>query len=513
VSLLGVDIGTSGCRAVAFAEDGRRLAAASETYAVTHGPGARAVQDIDAVWAAVESCLREVNAAVGAIDPVEALAFAAQGEAVVAVDAAGRALGPAPLSFDYRAAAEAAQVVDAVGHERFRAITGVTAHPMFTAFKLAWWLRHDPDGAGAARRFHCYGDLAAVRLGVEPAIDYTLATRTAMLDAAARRWSPELLDTVGIDAGRLATPVPCGSPLGPIAGDRAAALGFTGTPLLVAGAHDQAAAAWGAGVRRHGDAHLSLGTSDCLTTAVTDAPGHLHASVYPYSPYDDGDTWLVLAGLPSGGAALAWFVTEFGADLHGAHNGRSPYDILYESMADDAGDVVVLPHFAGSGTYDDDASSTAAIVGLTLATTRAQVARALIESSGFETARNIAALQAAGVRIADIRVGGGGARNRRGLVIRAEAMGRSLLIPPTPADVTCRGAALLAAVGLGRFQSIEAAATAREDEIVTPAPDRIDALATRRTTYARLYPALQRVRDAQQPEPDHSEETPHGHHP
>jgi xylulokinase len=501
LSLLGVDIGTSGCRAVAFGSDGRVRGAASRAYAIARSARGRAEHDSEAVWNAVHASLREVNDAVGAADPVEALAVASQGEAVVPLDGAGRALAPAPISFDYRAAEEASELADRVGARRLRAVTGAPAHPMFTVFKLLWWLRHDPEGAGRAQRFLCYGDFAALRLGVEPAIDYTLAARTSALDVHRRAWSDEILAAAGLAPTRLARPVPSGTPLGRVEPALSRALGFAAPPLVVAGAHDQAAAMWGAGVHRPGQAGFSLGTSDCLAAPVDAAPARLEGSVYPYYPYDDADLWIALAGIPSGGAMIGWFLDEVvGAANTDESAGRSPFDVLYDTMADDAGGVLVLPHFAGSGTLDDDAASNGAIVGLSLATTRGQIARALVEASGFEAGRNLAEWAALGVAVEELRVSGGGARNARALTVRAETLGRPLLVPPYPREATARGAALLAGVGAGVYPSIaDAASTVEGEREIAPDPTRAAAVEEARGRYSRLYPALRAVREAPWP--------------
>jgi xylulokinase len=498
LSLLGVDIGTSGCRAAAFRIDGVALGAAARVYPVARPAPGRAEQDADDVWEAVQACIREVNGAIGSADPVEALAFACQGEAVVAVDDLGRALAPVPVSFDYRAAEETTELAGRVGPRRLRALTGEPTHPMFTVFKLAWWLRHDAGGAGRAHHFLCYGDFAALRLGVEPAIDYTLAARTAALDVHARAWSEEILEATGLTPDRLARPVPCATPLGRVEPPTSRALGFTGSPLLVAGAHDQAAAMWGTGVHRLTQAAFSLGTSDCLSAPVADAALRLEESVYPYYPYDDGDVSIVLAGIPSGGSMIGWFLDELagGADSEPADS----FQVLYESMADDAGGVLVLPHFAGSGTLDGDADSTGAIVGLTLATTRGQIGRALVEASGFEAGRNLAEWDALGKPVDELRVSGGGARSLRGLTVRAEALARPLVVPAQPSEATVRGAALLAGVGLGVHSSIvDAAATVDVERVVAPDPARAEALDAARARYARLYPALRGMREAAWP--------------
>lgn len=474
MSLLGIDIGTSGCRAVAFAEDGTPLAGAGRRYPTQRPSAGRAEQDAEAIWDAVAACVVEVNGAVGA-NPVSALAVAAQGETIVALDRHGAPLAPAPLSYDLRASEQAAALARLVGAERVRRVTGQPAHPMYSVAKLAWWRAHEPDLWARAARFVCLGEWVALRLGVEPAIDYTMAARTGALDLAARAWSAEVLGALGVDAARLSPPVPCGTALGHVERETARTLGFTEAVTVVAGAHDQAASMWGAGAVRPDLASFSLGTSECLTV-LHDGVGVLPETPFPFYPHDAGSEHVVLAGNPAGGALLEWFEAEFGGDL----------DEL--DVADDAGSVLMLPYVAGSGTAQEDPRATGSIVGLTLQTTRGMVLRALLESSGFELAANLKRLAAAGIPAADVLVVGGGARSDAALQVRADAAGRPLTAPAV-ASATCRGAALLAGVGAAVYPDL-AAAPAPAGTPRTFLPRERESTARRRAAYERLYPAL-----------------------
>jgi xylulokinase len=280
-TVLGVDVGTSGCRVAAYDPALREVAAATARYQVRLPRPGRAEIDADQVWAAVSGCLRTVNAQLDSCP--RALAVAVQGETVLPVGADGQALAMAPISADARAVQETAAISDAVGARRLRVITGQPPHPMFSVGKIAWTRRISGLWQRAAR-FHCLGDYLALRLGVPPAIDYTMAARTMAFDCHRQIWSAEILDAAGIPGSLMPPVVAVGAELGRISPAIADGLGFSRPPVLVAGAHDQACALLGAGATETGQAALSLGTSECLTVNIDGWPESLTETTFPRLP-------------------------------------------------------------------------------------------------------------------------------------------------------------------------------------------------------------------------------------
>ena len=158
MSYMGLDIGTSGCKAVVFREDGSQLTLAYREYAIQHSRDGGAELDAERVCALCKEVIAEASASVPG-DPVQTLGVSSQGEAFVPIDASGRMLAPAMVSSDARAVSIAEQWTPEFGAERLYRITGHTAHPMFTLFKLLWTREHRPDVWRQARRFLCFEDL------------------------------------------------------------------------------------------------------------------------------------------------------------------------------------------------------------------------------------------------------------------------------------------------------------------------------------------------------------------
>jgi xylulokinase len=483
-TVLGIDAGTSGCRVAAYDPALREVAAATARYQVSlPGPG-RAEIDADEVWAAVAGCLRTVNEQLDRSP--QALAIAVQGETVLPAGADGEALAMAPISTDARAVAETAAITDAVGARRLRVITGQRPHPMFSIGKIAW-TRRIPGLWQRAARFHCLGDFLALRMGVPPAIDYTMAARTMAFDCHQQAWSAEILDAAGVPEMLMPTAVPVGAELGRLLPAIAGSLGFAQPPVLVAGAHDQACALLGAGATEPGQAAVSLGTSECLTVNVDGWPESLTETSFPaYRPWPS-DRWMVLAGIPSGGATLDWLAGMIAGP--GEDHGLGQ---LMGLLPAEPAHVLALPHFAGSGTAENDPVSRGAFIGLSHSTSAGELFRAVLEASGFEMARSVAALAAAGIVISELRASGGGTAATAPVQIRSTAAGLPLNV--VPGHATARGAAMIAGAATGFYPSLTVAgASVRPASSVRLDPEAQRWYQRQRKRYSLLYPALRPV--------------------
>ena len=264
--ILGLDIGTSGCKATIVAVDGAVLAQAGREYPLhSPRPGWEEL-DPEAVWAAVQAVIRQVMAGYRG-DKIRAIGVSSFGEAVVAIDQDGRVLGNSMLYIDSRGQAEAARLRTDPGDARVLAIAGTYVQPMYSLCKIMWLKENRPEIYRRTWKFLLFADFILFRLGARPATDYSLAARTMAFDIRQKDWSQDLLDAAGVDGDKFAEPVPSGTVLGQLAGSLAGTLGLPGDVLLVAGGHDQACAALGAGVIRPGLAVDGLGSTECITPA------------------------------------------------------------------------------------------------------------------------------------------------------------------------------------------------------------------------------------------------------
>lgn len=475
MSVIGLDLGTSGVRAVAFALDGRMLGGASAPLTLRRDGHGRVELDGEEIIAAAEGVVRAAASdAVRVGDAVQAIGFSVLGEAVVPVDDSGALLAPVAVSMDTRGIEHAAVLGARLGDGRFTAITGQPLHGMFSVFKI---MAGDEVWAEAAA-YRCVGDLVAERWSGIAAIDLGQAARTGILDVDRGEWSSEILEAAAVSApwlraDRLPIPVTSGTVIGGVHESAAKALGvLSGTPL-VAGTHDQAAAFLGAGGEPDVRSVITLGSSDCLMVATRERPRGLEATGFASYRLDDR-TWITLAGTAAGGWALEWVAGVLGRDVGD----------VFGALAEDPPALIVLPYLAGSGTLDNDPSARGTIHGLTLDTTVPELARAVVEAAGFEFHKIIAALVAHGVSVGDLQVTGAGAENPAALAARAAAAGERMT--PVARDASARGAAMLAVGAIGEDPRNLLVAPDPETTAV-PGASSADWYAAQRAAYVALY--------------------------
>lgn len=498
MSLIGLDIGTTGCKAIVFDEAGGVLSQASREYSMLTPQANWAEQDAERVWTLAWDALKEaVSTNSGA--PPRALALSVQGEAVIPVDAEGRALRHAILGMDTRTGDENRWLVERFGAEALFARTGMPVHTINTLPKLLWLQRHERRIWGQARQFLLYEDFFLRRLGGKATISHCLASRTQMYDLAAGSWATDILETCGIDPARLAALSVFGvEGIGSLRKDLADELGLKGEVLLAGGGHDQACAALGSGVIRDGLAMVSTGTAEVVevamrTPVLSDKLREGGVSVYRHVV---PGLYVAMTLNHSGGLLLRWFRDTFcQSELAEARRmGRDAYDLILAGGPEGPTDLMVLPHFAGSGTPTLDTSSRGAILGLSFATDRPTLGKAILEGLTFELRINLDLLRGAGVAIDQLLAVGGGARSPLWLQMKADICDVPLHVPRVT-EAACLGAALLAGVACGVYRDLDAAVSnaVRLDLHITPDPRSRAAYAGRFQTYRQLYPTLKKL--------------------
>ncbi len=494
MSYLGLDIGTTGCKALAFGADGSPYTLAYREY-TTHF-GADGSAELDAAFVA-ECCRAVIHEAAAAAcaenDPVQALAVSSQGEAVTPVGADGAFLAPAMVSSDARPAPTVTRYAGKA--QRLYEVTGHTAHPMFTLFKLAYLREASPDVWKNAAHFFCFEDLLHFILGVaEPAISWSLAGRTVLFDVRRHAWDAELLRGAGVSEDRLARPLPSGAVAGVVSDAAAARCGLPPGVTVVTGGHDQVCAALGCGATAPGTAMYALGTVECLTATLEGAVFADAMQIGNLCTYDHcvPNRYVTVAFTLTGGNLFRWFRDEWGqAEVAQAErDGENVFDKLFALMPSAPTTLLALPYFTPTGTPFFDVEATGAILGLRLSTKRGEVLRALLEGLAFEMRRNLAILESAGIPVEELRVTGGGSLHRDALQIRADVLGRDIVRVET-AQAGCLGAALLACAAHTQtpVESL-AASWVRTGERVTPNSQNAALYSDRFATYLQLYPAL-----------------------
>jgi xylulokinase len=494
---MGIDIGTSGCKAVVFDEQGNVLAEAHRSYATLTPREGWAELDSAEVLEACHAVLAEAGHACKSTDPVRGLGVSSQGEAFTAVGANGEYLTNAMVSFDTRATEVGAAWSKAFGARRLYEITGHTCHPMFTLPKLLWTRENLPDVWQKAAAFHCFEELLHRRLGLVPAISHPLAGRTMLFDVRKHEWSPEILSALDLSTDRLARLLPAGGVVGRLSADVADELGFARDAIVVAGGHDQPCGALGAGVTAPGRAMYGMGTVECICPAFAEPVFSQELFAGNLCTYDFTipGMYTTVAFSLTGGNLLRWYHDVWAGDERraAAERGGNPYDGIVASLPDGPSGLTVLPHFTPTGTPHFDAEPTSAVLGMTLETTRGQFLKGLMEGVAFEMKLNVAMLAESGVEIEEFVATGGGARSAALIQIRANVLNR----PITSVAVTeagCLGVAMLAcAAGAGASLPEVSASWVRPVHVIEPEPELAGRYAEQFALYRALYPALREL--------------------
>lgn len=484
--VLGVDVSTTATKAVLVDPAGAVRGIGTAEYDVSMPHPLWSEQEPALWWDAAQSAIRAALAASGITGAeIEAVGLTGQMHGAVLLDAAGAVLRPAILWNDQRTAAECDEIRAAVGPERLIAITGNDAIAGFTAPKLLWVRRHEPETWAGLAHLLLPKDYLRYRLTGEYAMDKADGSGTILFDLAARNWSPEVLAALGVDPAWLPPTFEGPEVTGSLTAAAAEATGLReGTPV-VAGGGDQAANGVGVGAVAEGTVALSLGTSGVIFAATGeprhDPGGRVHAFCHAVP-----GRWHLMSVMLSAAGSLRWFRDalapgEAFGDLAGSAS-------EVEAAADG---LYFLPYLSGERSPYPDPLARGAFVGLALRHDRRHLARAVLEGVAFGLRDGLDLMLAAKMeRPHEIRASGGGLASPLWRQILADVLDAELVTTSTT-EGAAFGAAMLAAVGVDWFPSVDAAAQTlvRATPAAAPGPDAAR-YAEAHAIYRELYPAL-----------------------
>jgi xylulokinase len=494
MSLMGLDIGTTGCKAVAFDESGNILAAAYREYPLVQPREDWVELQPELIWAKVQEILAEVNTLVKA-DPVSALAVSAQGEAVTAINKQGDSLYNFIVTFDNRTVGQIGFWQKHSTEKELYQITGMPLHPMYTINKILWFKNERPDIYLKTWKFLMVEDFIIYRLSAELGVDYTLASRTMAFDVNTKQWSSHILGIAGVGEELLAPTVPSGTIMGSIKKELAGILGFQGTVPVVTGGHDQPCGALGAGVIQSGTAMNATGTVDAICPVsqelkLTDTMRRGNFAMYPYVV---PDLFCSLGFNLTGGLLLRWYRDTLCQDeqRRARESACDPYEIILREMSNEPKNLFMLPHFVGTGTPYLDPGAKGALVGLKISTTKADITRSIVDGVNYEMRLNIEYMRENDIVLNEIRSVGGGAKSAKWLQLKANCLGIPVHKPKTSEAVSL-GAAILAGYAIGEFKNISEGVTRMVSiaETYYPEPESQKIYEEKYQKYKELYPLL-----------------------
>lgn len=448
---VGVDIGTSSTKAGCFDAQGRLLALHQVSYTLSHRQPGFSELRAELLLEAVTECLQKMCAAQ---KEIKSITISGLGEAIALLDAKGHPLTPFIMGTDARGENEWPELLEHVGRKKMVDVTCCNPLPIYSVSKLSWLRRHQPDLFDRARRICTVQDFVIGRLCGTWAIDYSMASRTALFDVGSRSWSDELMKAAGIDASRFSMPVPAGTLVGYLRCDIVQAIGCDSHIAVIAGTHDHLSNAFGAGVIERGWASNTCGTTEGIT-AMVEMPTNrelMDQNGFSIEPFDDGDVYATVAWNNTSGALFRWLM-DFMAE------NQSQYRISKWSEKMDINRpsrLMVLPHFSGAATPHADPKSRGAILGLTLETTPQEVLHAMMEGASFELLLICDALKRAGISYRHM-VSTGAAASETVLKIKSNLLGRPIHTVHCKQTGTL-GGAMLGMVSQGVYESLSDAA-------------------------------------------------------
>ncbi|HSC73867.1 MAG TPA: xylulokinase [Gaiellaceae bacterium] len=473
--LVGLDVGTTGVKALALSPAGDVLARAEETYDLSTPHPGWAEQDPEDWWRAAERALARLGG-----EP-SAIGLSGQMHGLVVLDDRDRVLRPAILWNDQRTEAECAEIEEGVGLRRLIQLTGNRALTGFTAPKLLWLRRHEPDTYARIAHILLPKDYVRLRLTGEHAIDVADASGTLLFDVARRRWSEEMLEALELDPAWL--PRALESP--EISGTTPA-----GIPVA-AGAGDQAAAALGVGVDRPGPVSVVLGTSGVVFAALPEFAADPQARVHAFCHAVPGG-WHAMGVMLSAAGSLRW--------LHQALGDRHGYEELVaaaEGWPPGTDGLTFLPYLTGERTPHADPHARAAFAGLTLRHDLGALVRAVLEGVAYGLRDSLELLRGLNVDPRAGHASGGGARSELWRRILASVLALPIRRAATD-EGSAYGAALLGGVAAGVFRDVQEAVAAcvRLHDAVEPDADWSTAYERGYSRFQLLYPALRPLEDS-----------------
>ena len=492
--LLGIDLGTSGVKVLLLPSEGSADPVTATVPLSLSTPRAGwSEQEPEDWWQATSEAIRaalreaEVDSA-----NIAAVAVSGQMHGATLLDDVGKIIRPCILWNDQRSGEECAWITDRVGAERLLAAVGNPALAGFTAPKLLWLRKHEPENYARIHTVLLPKDYLNYRLTGRLCTEVSDASGTLLFDVARRAWSEDIARELDIPLAWLPPVKQSTEVIGSVSADAAQQTGLpAGTPVVAGGA-DNACAAVGAGVVAPGHVLASVGTSGTLL-APTERPnvdprGRLHTFCHVVP-----DTWYVMGVVLSAGGSLRWLGDVLVTDPS-EQSGSDTYAAMMEqaeTVPPGSEGLLFLPYLTGERTPHGDPFARGAFVGLSLRHGRAHLIRSVIEGVTFALADSAALIRDLGIDLESVRMTGGGARSVLWRHILADTL-RTRVMTTSGEMGPAYGAAIIAGVGAGVFSSIPVAC----DQLVAiasetaPDPEQTEPYSRYHEIYDSLYPAM-----------------------
>jgi sugar (pentulose or hexulose) kinase len=495
--LAGIDIGTTGAKAMIFDIAGTPVASAYNEYPCSYPRPNWVEQDANLL---VEATMRSMRQAVtkSGVAPkdIASISLSAQRSCGIFLDADGQMLRPMISWQDNRTPAEVKEIAATMDEKAYYTITGFPNSTTWLLSKMMWVRRTEPAVWKKTRRVVQMHDYFLKALGAKDYfVDMNDAGFFGCYDTVGFAWNPEILKAFSIPADVLPQPMASGTVVGSVSAEAAERSGLAqGTPIAI-GAGDQSAGSLGAGIVDEGLISISMGTAGAVNAFVAKPFRDPHGRMMVTNHSIKG-RWLLEGYQAAAAGVYRWFRDEMGAleKAYATSTGKDPFDLINEEAAAvPAGSkgLVFLPYFASAATPRYNSDARGVLAGLTFAHNRGCLARAFMEGITLDMLDMIEGIKKAGVTVETVRILGGPTRSELWNQIQSDVYGTPVQTLKVP-DATVLGAAILGGVGAGVFSSIEEGTRqmVHVDRSYAPNPQNVSVYAELYKTYCRVYEAM-----------------------
>ena len=469
---IGVDIGTTGTKSMLISQNGEILGHAYQGYPITNPTPNRSEQRAEDWWDALVDTVRQLQSGKDKTCHVRSLSLSLQGGTLVPVDRHLRPLQSAIVWSDMRCTVQSRAFTEQYGESYLYNKTGWPTWDGLCAMQIAWLREHEPETFASTDRFLSVPDYIAAKLTGEAVLDLSDAGINQLADIRTGTYDPQILNFAGIDDTKLGRIQPSATPIGYLTNEAKQELGFTEDVLVVTGAHDQYALALGAGLTGTGDTMIGSGTA----WAITSLSGEPHFETgFDQSVSAVSGKWGSMISLTCGGACLDWLRNNVALALPNAE--PIPFSVIDQAASQrspGANGLMFFPYFYGAAYPLKQDQCKAAFIGLDRMHDRFDMARAVMEGVSFQIDWALEHFHAS-LGHGKLCFAGGAAKSALWTQMMADITGECLHIPNV-ADLSCVGAAMMAAIGYGAFPNAEKAfgGMGVGERIVEPNPARVE---------------------------------------
>ena len=483
---IGIDLGTSAVKLLLVDEKGAIRREVTKEYPLSFPQPGWSEQNPSDWWDGCVSGLRELLEGEDA-SAVAGIGAGGQMHGLVALDAQDAVIRPAILWNDGRTGEEVDYLNKVIGKDRLSALTANIAFAGFTAPKILWMQKHEPENFSRIAKIMLPKDYINYKLTGVHCCDYSDASGMLLLDVQHKCWSKEMLEICGVSESQMPKLFESFEVVGTVLPEIAAALGLPEGVKVVAGAGDNAAAAVGTGVVGEGGCNLSLGTSGTLFISSDHFGVDPNNALHAFAHADGG--YHLMGCMLSAASCNKWFCEEI---LNTADYPAEQKPITEEKLG--RNHVFFLPYLMGERSPINDVNARGCFVGMTMDSSRADLTQAVLEGVAFAIRDSLEVARSLGLDIPRTKLCGGGAKSPLWRKIFANVLGIPLEMVKTEQGPGY-GGAMLAMVGCGQYASVQAASDALVElaSVTEPDPELTARYEAQYQKFRKIYPAMKDI--------------------